>query len=204
LLADIKEIFEAESEDDGILSRVLVAQLTDDPEKPWAEYRHDKPLTQRQLAGLLGQFSIISEEVHPEDDRHGKGYRRVRFEEAWARYLPASAGKPPFYPRERANADAPAVSGTFPIRAKKRLARIENDEKPLSHSRLRACADRNAKNEPTRRRWRDQGPGFEYHDGTHRERIRNSAWWKQRQRREAEEKNDRRPPQWDTTTVEPT
>jgi putative DNA primase/helicase len=182
LLADIKEIFEAESEGDGILSRVLVGHLTDDPEKPWAEYRHDKPLTQRQLAGLLGQFGITSETVHPDDDNHGKGYRRVRFEEAWARYLP---GKPPFYPCKRANADASAVSGTFPIRAKKDFARIENDEKSLSHSRLHACTDRNAKNEPTRTRWRDQRPGFEYHDGTHRERIRNSAWWKQRQRREA-------------------
>ena len=80
-------MFDAELAD-GVLSRVLVDELTRDPEKPWAEYRRGKPLTQRQLAGLLAQFGIRSEEIHPEDEPHGKGYKRVRFDELWKRYLP--------------------------------------------------------------------------------------------------------------------
>ena len=88
LLADIRDIFDANGES-GILSKALTGALNNDPEKPWAEYRRGNPLTQRQLAALLGQFGIRSEEIHPANGRHGKGYKRVRFEESWERYLSA-------------------------------------------------------------------------------------------------------------------
>jgi putative DNA primase/helicase len=85
LLADIKLAF---GEADEIRSVDLVAKLTADPERPWAEWRHGKPLTQKQLGGLLGPFEIISETVRVPGLADAKGYKRVRFEAAWEAYLP--------------------------------------------------------------------------------------------------------------------
>ena len=57
LLRDIRSAF---GDGDVIRSSDLVAQLTADPERPWAEWKHGRPLTQKQLAGLLAPFHIIS------------------------------------------------------------------------------------------------------------------------------------------------
>src|SRR5262249_55439103 len=70
-------------EADAIRSADLVAKLTADPERPWAEWKRGKPLTQKQLAGLLRPFGIISETVSIPGLADAKGYKRVRFEEAW-------------------------------------------------------------------------------------------------------------------------
>ena len=85
LLRDIRSAF---GDDDVIRSSDLVAKLTADPERPWAEWKHGRPLTQKQLAGLLAPFHIISLTVHPPGLPDGKGYRRIDFEEAWAAYCP--------------------------------------------------------------------------------------------------------------------
>jgi hypothetical protein len=83
LLRDIRSAF---GEDDVIRSSDLVAKLTADPERPWAEWKHGRPLTQKHLAGLLAPFHIISLTVHRRGLPDGKGYRRIDFEEAWAAY----------------------------------------------------------------------------------------------------------------------
>jgi hypothetical protein len=85
LLRDIREAFGG---DTVIRSVDLVTKLSADPERPWAEYNHGKPITQRQVARLLDAFHIISCTVHPLSLPHGKGYRRVDFEEAWEAYCP--------------------------------------------------------------------------------------------------------------------
>jgi putative DNA primase/helicase len=85
LLRDIRSAF---GNDDVIRSSDLVAKLTADPERPWAEWKHGRPLTQKQLAGLLAPFHIISLTVHPPGLPDGKGYRRIDFQEAWAAYCP--------------------------------------------------------------------------------------------------------------------
>jgi putative DNA primase/helicase len=85
LLRDIRSAF---GEDDVIRSSDLVAKLTADPERPWAEWKQGRPLTQKQLAGLLAPFHIISLTVHPPGLPDGKGYRRIDFEEAWTAYCP--------------------------------------------------------------------------------------------------------------------
>jgi putative DNA primase/helicase len=82
----LRDIRSALGDDDVIRSSDLVAKLTADPERPWAEWRHGRPLTQKQLAGLLAPFHIISLTVHPPGLPDGKGYRRIDFEEAWAAY----------------------------------------------------------------------------------------------------------------------
>jgi putative DNA primase/helicase len=83
-----------------ILSQTLVKRLKADEEAPWTGWNHGKGLTQNTLATLLGGgggrgrasrggFGITTETVHPPPPSpHGRGYKRHRFEDAWARYLP--------------------------------------------------------------------------------------------------------------------
>jgi putative DNA primase/helicase len=85
LLLDIRAAF---GDDHVIRSSDLVAKLSADPERPWAEWKHGRPLTQKQLAGLLAPFHIVSLTVHPPGLPDGKGYRRIDFEEAWGAYCP--------------------------------------------------------------------------------------------------------------------
>jgi hypothetical protein len=169
LLADIRELFDR-LQVEMLLSRVVVKELTVDEEKPWATYRRDRPLTQKQLANLLADFQIISEEVHPDDDKHGKGYRRARFEEVWNRYLVGaddatdgneifseSGAKLESDPRFRATSTAAGTSTPFRSAREFRYARIETDELSLRRSGSRGSADRNRekgveeKNSPPKR-----------------------------------------------------
>ena len=97
VLADIKRIFDKDG-GPSMLSATLVAKLVEDQEGPWVAWNKGKGLTQNALAVLLGGgggrgrgsrggFGIHSDTVHPEPGVQGKGYKRVQFEDAWARYL---------------------------------------------------------------------------------------------------------------------
>jgi hypothetical protein len=112
LLTDIKRIFD-EFGWDSVLSATLVSHLKGDEEGPWATWGRGKGLTQNSLATLLsggggrgrgsrGGFGIHSRDVHSAGDVHGKGYLRKRFEDAWARYLPAEPTPPLPNPPNRA------------------------------------------------------------------------------------------------------
>jgi putative DNA primase/helicase len=85
LLKDIKLAF---GDDEDIRSVDLVTKLTADPERPWAEWKRGKPLTQKQLGRLLSPFGICSETVSIPGLNDAKGYKRARFEEVWAAYCP--------------------------------------------------------------------------------------------------------------------
>jgi hypothetical protein len=87
LLADIRKAMDGA---DVIRSVDLVAKLIADPERPWIEWNHGRPLTQKQLASLLRPFGIISLNVNPLGLPQGKGYRQVEFVEAWEVYCPWS------------------------------------------------------------------------------------------------------------------
>src|SRR5262245_36241089 len=85
LLADCRSAFG----DNAVMRSIdLVARLGADPERPWSEYNRGKPITQRQVAKLLGTFGIISVNVNPPGLAQGKGYRRANFKEAWASDCP--------------------------------------------------------------------------------------------------------------------
>jgi Protein of unknown function (DUF3631)/Primase C terminal 2 (PriCT-2) len=83
LLTDAKSIFENVDE---VTTKTFIAKLCEDEERPWATFSKGKPITDRQLARMLRKYKIASEDVHS-SGAHAKGYRRVRFEEVWARYL---------------------------------------------------------------------------------------------------------------------
>src|SRR5262245_58528099 len=85
LLADARGIFEADSVEE-ISTKSLIAKLCEDEERPWTSFSKGKPITDRQLARMLRKYEIPSEDVYP-SGIHAKGYKRARFQEAWARYL---------------------------------------------------------------------------------------------------------------------
>jgi putative DNA primase/helicase len=85
LLQDIKTHFEA-STLDHVSTKNLLSHLTADAEKPWAEYSHGRPITDKHVAQLLREFKIRSRNVGPEG-KQSKGYQKKDFEDAWGRYL---------------------------------------------------------------------------------------------------------------------
>jgi hypothetical protein len=153
LLADIRKVFDAKPDIDCILSRQLTELLTADPESRWCEWGRDrKPISQKQLASLLHEFRIISTTVHPDDQRHGKGYRRADFEEAWGRYLPPETDVHTTIRSseacKRASADETGITLTFRSVRETKPARIENANLSNKHGGLHACTDRKPETDP--------------------------------------------------------
>jgi putative DNA primase/helicase len=143
LLADIKLAF---GDADEIRSADLVAKLTADPERPWAEWKNGKALTQKQLAGLLRPFGITSDTVHPTGLSHAKGYKRSRFQEAWDVYSPGqnalASQNLTSEACKRANTDGSKTTRDFSKRAEAFSHGPKNDDLAYSRSDLHACTDR--------------------------------------------------------------
>jgi hypothetical protein len=55
-------------------------------ERPWAEWKHGKPLTTTSLARLLKPFDIRSKRIHIGEVQQ-RGYEREWFNDAFSRYL---------------------------------------------------------------------------------------------------------------------
>jgi hypothetical protein len=85
LLEDIQKAY---GEADAMRSVDIAAELAKDPERPWADWKHGRPLSANQLGRLLSKFGITSETVDIPGLKSAKGYRRVRFEAAWEAYCP--------------------------------------------------------------------------------------------------------------------
>jgi putative DNA primase/helicase len=147
LLADIKAAF---GDADVIRSADLVAKLIADPERPWAEWKHGRSLTQKQLAGLLTPFQVVSVTVHPPGLPDGKGYRRADFEPIWAAYCPGqNQPSPPFGASEaskRPNADSTGTSTDFQSVQELGPDGSKNADLSYSHAGLDAWTVREAEN----------------------------------------------------------
>jgi putative DNA primase/helicase len=147
LLQDIRVAF---GDVEEIRSADLVAKLTSDPERPWAEWKHGRPLSQKQLAGLLKSFCIISTTVHPPGAAHGKGYRRADFEAAWDSYcpgqntLPAQSGASEAC--KRASSDEMGTTRDFRSVREDTSHASKNGKLFRRHAGLHGCADREAGN----------------------------------------------------------
>ncbi len=99
LLADLRELFyphdvagaaeggqgPALEPKDHLTSSEITEQLGKREDRPWSEWRRGKPITPRQLAGLLKRFGI-----RPKAGWVGgktlQRYERKDFEDSWARY----------------------------------------------------------------------------------------------------------------------
>lgn len=120
LLQDVRDLFEARhgekgdgelryvikdrskedpSKEDRILpSSTIVEELVKREDRPWPEYRNDKPITTRGVASLLRRFAIRPATHRPAGGAPVKGYRYSECREAFARYLPEQSPNPPTPP----------------------------------------------------------------------------------------------------------
>jgi len=89
LLSDIKAVF-TDRNTDRMPSKALAEALAAIEGRPWAEYRHAKPITANQLARILGEFGISPAPTRLGDDIF-KGYLLDKFSEVFERYLHNSA-----------------------------------------------------------------------------------------------------------------
>jgi hypothetical protein len=144
LLRDIRVAF---GDAQVIRSADLIEKLIADPERPWAEWSHGRPLTQRQLAGLLRPFFIFPDTVHPPGLAQGKGYKQAHFEEAWAAYCSGQNNPPApgaFYPYIRTGADEMGTSHDFRSVRGGITYGSKNGKLSHSHAGLYACTDKTA------------------------------------------------------------
>jgi hypothetical protein len=160
LLADIRLAF---GDADAVRSSDLVARLTADPERPWAEWKHGKGLTQKQLAGLLRPFGIASETVRPAGLADAKGYNRVWFEEVWEAYLPGQNASPhqihPSETSKRPNADGSGESSDFRSVREASPDGSKNPNLSYSHAGLDAWTDGKPENGVRARSDHEKGAG---------------------------------------------
>jgi hypothetical protein len=149
LLMAVRNVFD-ESGEHELSSATLVAKLTADPEGRWHEWKAGKPLTQKQLAGLLREYSITSETVHPRGGPDAKGYKRERFTDAWGRYLAPqqapSGGNPDSEASKRPNADGSSTSRDFPSVLKDNPDASKKGNLSYSHAGLDAWTVQKAGN----------------------------------------------------------
>ncbi|WP_432072730.1 DUF3631 domain-containing protein [Streptomyces wuyuanensis] len=90
LLADIRRAFVAEGNPPVIRTGRLLGILNEDAESPWPEYS-DGGLTARGLQILLKDYGISSANRRFPDGFQAKGFTRLQFTDAWARYCPEPA-----------------------------------------------------------------------------------------------------------------
>jgi putative DNA primase/helicase len=86
LLGDIRAAFAAEGVD-RLTTKHLLELLAKDEERPWADWKNGKRITDRQLADLLKQYGVHSKNIRLDDGRTPKGYELKDFEDAFKRYL---------------------------------------------------------------------------------------------------------------------
>ncbi|GAA4593744.1 DUF3631 domain-containing protein [Planotetraspora phitsanulokensis] len=85
LLADCRTAF---GTDTALPTATLLERLKADPEAPWADYGPNG-LTAMRLGVILREYEIRSGNIRFPDGSQAKGYQRVDFADAWARYCPA-------------------------------------------------------------------------------------------------------------------
>jgi hypothetical protein len=110
LLRDIRTVFDGEEGADRLATGVILEKLHDAEEAPWGSLRGE-PLDARGLARFLKPYGIKPEQLRVADNKV-RGYRRASFEDAWARYLPATPEEAvhpvqAVHPADRAESDVP-------------------------------------------------------------------------------------------------
>lgn len=86
LLADIHQIFENKGTN-KIRTADLVQALCDDTEAGWQTYNHGRPISPRQVAKRLAEYSIRPKTIRFGYSDTPKGYELDQFQDAFARYL---------------------------------------------------------------------------------------------------------------------
>jgi putative DNA primase/helicase len=92
LLTDIKAYF-TKTDHDRVSSQDLIEWLKGLETRPWADYKHGRAISPRQLAGLLRHFKIAPG-THRDAGGVFKGYVIEDFVDAFGRYLPSAKPAP--------------------------------------------------------------------------------------------------------------
>src|SRR5262249_50252060 len=147
LLRDIRIAF---GDDEVLRSADLVEKLIADPERPWADWKHGRPLTQKQLGGLLRPFGITSETINLGGGQYAKGYRRVHFEGTWTAYCPGQNALPAASGTSEAsfrhNAHEMGTTSDFRSVTESRGDGSKNGELSYSHAGCDGTTGRRAQN----------------------------------------------------------
>jgi putative DNA primase/helicase len=93
LLQDLRVAFK-ERGTDRLRSSELVALLTRQEDRPWPEFRRDRPITTTQLAQLLKPFGVSPRNIRLNDGMVVKGYYLADLRDLFDRYVPSPAATP--------------------------------------------------------------------------------------------------------------
>jgi putative DNA primase/helicase len=133
LLADLRELYAA---GEDLFTRDILARLVEREDRPWGEWRKDKPLTGHALAALLKPFEVRSRTI-----RVGavtlKGYAYEDLKEVFERYLPPlPSGVPPAETSHRHNTHKYATNEEHQSVTPSELV---TDAKPEEAAEVRHC-----------------------------------------------------------------
>jgi putative DNA primase/helicase len=168
LLTDVRTAFGPAA---VMRSADLAAALAADPEAPWATFNRGNPISQRQIARMLGQFGIISDTVHPPGLSQGKGYKRADLEPQWESYCPPDPGQdapcpdtPHFQAYKRTNIDETGITCDFSSVQDPPPYGSKTDGLSHSHAGLYGCTDKNGvEADASHSDQRNGGNGAAYH-----------------------------------------
>jgi putative DNA primase/helicase len=90
LLQDIRDIVRGH-DDIKIATAVLVNRLVNLEERPWAEWKHGRPMTGSDLAAMLLPFGIRSKKIRVSASATKRGYSITGFRDVFDRYLRSEA-----------------------------------------------------------------------------------------------------------------
>ena len=130
LLHDVSSLFE-EHEADRLPTTEILQALNRLDTRPWPEWDHEKPLSARGLARLLGSFGIQPVSIRCDDGSTPKGYKLSDFADSLARY--SSPPDPPILSATtpQANRDGPLSdflsATTFPLVADRKRTKPNKD-----------------------------------------------------------------------------
>jgi putative DNA primase/helicase len=134
ILQDIATIF-AEKGAAVLKSEEAIEVLVKMEDRPWPEWRNQKPITPRQLAKLLEPFEIAPKQHWLEGGINRRGYHVDQFQDALKRYLGGNLSAMPLEPSERA-----IFSDEMQLEAQSGLADLE-PKKPSKLNRSSGLAD---------------------------------------------------------------
>ncbi|HXO85203.1 MAG TPA: DUF3631 domain-containing protein [Gemmatimonadales bacterium] len=112
----------------------IIQALVGLPDRPWASWRGDRPITPHALSRLLKPLSVYAAAIRRVGDQAVRGYRRDAFDDAFSRYLPPKVIK-----CYEANVYGPELEiqsdreGAVPITSKSEKKPVNIGERSLDH-----------------------------------------------------------------------
>jgi putative DNA primase/helicase len=132
LLEDIRAIFALRGED-RITSSDLARALGEREDRPWSEWRRDKPISPRGIARLLEGFKIKPTKFRAAGYTPGtRGYNRADFDDVFTRYFPDT-------PDTSATAPQVKVSTPYSDSTSATPGQSVADRKPLKANLTAGC-----------------------------------------------------------------